>query len=123
VHPSFEEYGRLLGEQVSAVVEAELLLNPEPTAKIREIVAAGRVAPQVIGAQPALPERDPSPAALMPMWLVFALSTPSGRRAFIAYDPEQQRFSRGFWEGAMAWHVGGSGSFLELVEQLVAETG
>jgi hypothetical protein len=121
MHPSFEEYGRLLGEQVCAVVEAELLLDPARAARIREIIARGRVAPRVIGCQPAVPERDPSPAALMPMWLVFVLPAPSGDRVFIAYDPERQRFGRGFWEEETAWYRGGSGSFLELVEQLVAE--
>jgi hypothetical protein len=121
MHPSFAEYGRRLGEQVSAVVEAELLVHPARAARVQQILSRGRVAPRVIGCQPAVPERDPSPAALMPRWLVFMVVTGRGERAFIAYDPEHQRIGRGCWEGHTAWYAGGSGSFVELIAQLAAE--
>jgi hypothetical protein len=121
MHSSFEEYERLLHDQVSAVVEAELLIDPVRAARCRPVLARARVAPQIIGCQPALPERDPSPAALMPMWLVCAVPTGAGARAFIAYDPERQRFGWGSWEGPTAWYVGEGGSLLDLVEQLAGE--
>jgi hypothetical protein len=122
VSTPFEAYGQLLREQVAAIVEAELALDPVRAARYQAFVAAGRVAPRVLGCQPALPERDPSPAALMPMWLVFDARKARKEGAFIAFDPERQRFGLGHYEGPTAWYEGGSGSFLDLVARLAGET-
>jgi hypothetical protein len=118
----FEQYGQLLREHVSAIVEAELALDPARAERYAPFLAAGRVAPRVLGCQPALPERDPSPAALMPMWIVVDGRKASGAGTFIAFDPERQRFGVGRFEGHTAWYEGGSGSFLDLVAQLAGET-
>jgi hypothetical protein len=65
--------------------------------------------------------RDPSPAALMPMWVVV-----DGRKAdraggFIAFDAERQRIGLGRYEGHTAWYEGESGSFLDLVARLAGK--
>jgi hypothetical protein len=123
MHFSFEDYEGLLHDQVSAIVEAELHIDPARAARCKQVLDSGRVAPQIIGCQPALPERDPSPAALMPMWLVCSVAARAGERAFIAYDPGRQRFGRGFWEGPTAWYVETAGSLLDLLEQLAEVAG
>jgi hypothetical protein len=123
VRPPFEDFEQSLKEQVAAVIEAELLVDPARAARYRSVIEAGRVAPRIIGCQPALPERDPSPAAMEPMWLVLEWVTPAGKRMFVAYDPEHQRFGRGEWDDHTAWFYGGNGGFFDLVEQLAADVG
>jgi hypothetical protein len=119
----FEDFEQSLKEQVAAVVEAELLVDPARAERYQSLIEAGRVAPRIIGCQPALPERDPSPAAMEPMWLVLEWTTPVGQRLFLVYDPERQRFGLGEWEDHTAWFRGGSGGFFDLVQQIAAEAG
>src|SRR4051812_39725270 len=106
----FEEYESLLHEQMAAVVEAELALDPSRAARYGPLLARSLVAPRVIGCQPALPERDPGPAAMTPMWLVCVVHRAGGLRQFIAYDPERQVFGLGSWEGPTAWYLVDGGS-------------
>jgi hypothetical protein len=120
VSTPFEDYGQLVRDQVAAIVEAELALDPVRAAQYASFLARGRVRPRVLGCQPALPEPDPSPAALMPMWLVFDTRRASGVPTFIAFDPERQRFGLGRFAGETAWYAGGDGSFLDLVGRLAA---
>ena len=117
----FDAFGQVVREQVSAVVEAELLTNPARTERYRAVLRQGRVRPRLIACQPTFPARDPSPAPLRPMWLVFEAPPVRGERAFIALDLEHARFGLGRWEGHTAWFLGGEGGLLDLVEQLVAE--
>jgi hypothetical protein len=118
VSTPFEEYGRLLRDQVSAVIEAELLLDPVRAETYEELLHRCLVEPQPIGCQPATPERDPSPAAMVPLWLVLQEPPARGDRYFIAFDPERRCFGLGVREGATAWYLGGCGSFLDMVERL-----
>ena len=119
----FDDFEQSLKDQVAAVIEAELLVDPTRAERYRALMEDARVAPRVIGCQPGLPERDPSPGAMEPMWLVLEATTQSGKRVFLVYDPERQRFGRGEWDGPTAWFYGGSGAFFDLVEQLAAEVG
>jgi hypothetical protein len=114
----FEEYEALVHEQMAAIVEAELALDPGRAARYGPLLARSLVAPRVIGCQPAVPERDPSPAAMTPMWLVCEVRRAAGPGQFIAYDPERQCFGLGSWEGRTAWYLGDGGSLLDLVAEL-----
>jgi hypothetical protein len=122
---SFEEFEALVIDQLSAIVAAELALDPRRAARYGAMLAPHLVSPRVIGCQPAVPERDPRPAALRPVWLVCAVRTRSGPRVFIGYDPEHLRFGRGYWEGPTAWYLEDNRedgrSLLALLEQVAGE--
>jgi hypothetical protein len=103
---------------VAAIVEAELTVDASRAARHAEALDRGRTHPRVIGCQPALPSRDPSPAALVPLWLVYEEPPARGDRYFIAYDPDRLCFVVGVWEGHTPWLVGESGPFLDLLDRL-----
>jgi hypothetical protein len=118
VSTPFEEHGRLLRDQVSAVIEAELVLDPARAQAHQDLLERCLVEPRPIGCQPATPERDPSPAAMVPLWLVLQEPPARGDRYFVAFDPERRCFGLGVREGHTAWYLGGCGSFLDMVERL-----
>jgi hypothetical protein len=109
-----------LQDQVSAVVEAELAIDPQRARGFTASPAGWRVPPEVIGCQPTVPKRDPSPAASIACWLVFETTEASGERYFIAFDPDRRRFGVGIWDGPTAWYLGDGGSLLALLEELAA---
>jgi len=120
VSTPFEHYGRLVRDQVSAVLEAEITLDPTRARTYAEVLRRCLVEPRPVGCQPASPETDPSPAALMPLWLVLEEPPARGDRYFIVFDPDCRDFGLGVWEGERAWFLSGWGSFFAMLERLSA---
>lgn len=97
---------------------AELIVDPARSQKHEELIRRCLVEPTPIGCQPTSPQRDPSPEAMVPLWLVLEEPPARGDRYFIAFDPERRCFGIGVREGYTAWYLGDCGGFLDMVERL-----
>jgi len=108
-----DDFLDLAREQVSAIIEAEITLDPLRASRHEEILRRCRVPPRVLGCQR---HPDPSPGGLLPLWLVLEEPPARGDRYFVAFDPEAGTFGIGVFEGERAWYLQNCEGFFAAVE-------
>ena len=110
-----DEFLAMARDQVSAIVEAEIALDPARASKHEETLLRCRVRPRLLGCQR---HPDPSPGGLVPLWLVLEEPPDRGDRYFIAFDSEAGAFGIGIYEGQRAWYLETCEGFFAAVERL-----
>ena len=114
----YEELGRAAREAVAAVVDAEILVGPSHAQRYADFLRRCLVDPRPVGCQPAAPTPDPSPSALMPLWLVLEEPPARGDRYFVVYEPERRQFGVGVWQQQTAWFLGGWGGLFDMLARI-----
>jgi hypothetical protein len=118
----FDELGRAAREAVAAVVDAEILVGSAQAARYTDFLHRCLVDPRPVGCQPATPTPDPSPAALMPLWIVLEEPPARGDRYFLVYEPDLRQFGIGVWQGHTAWFLEGWGGLFEMLARMSVGT-
>ena len=80
----FQEYGELGKDQIAALVEAEIITNPELAEKYEELLGRCLLRPTLVGCQR---QSDPSAGGPTPLWLILEEPAAQHDPYFLVYDP------------------------------------
>jgi hypothetical protein len=118
VSAPFDEFGPLAADQVAAVVEAEILIDPVRARTYGDVLRRCVVMPRPIQCEIGAAQPTSGDAAQRNLWLVLEEPPAWDDHQFIAFEPRHRSFALGHCNGAGSWYLDRWGGFFSLLELL-----